>query len=114
VRAQPAHEVEDVGIPPHPGREAFEASKRLFGVRVAGLAADVPIDAVGVGPVGLDGDGPESLFDDQALRQDRPFPVELVSAVGGLPDQDERAVSDAFEDGIVIVEGSCERFYRST
>ncbi len=61
------------------------------------------VDAIGVGPVGLDGDGVESLLTDQALGDLRPFPIELVRAVRGLADQNETGVTDQFQQGIVIV-----------
>ena len=63
VRAQPADEVEHVGVAPHPGREALEAAQRLARPSSSSpRAADVAVDPVGVGPVGLDGDGGEALL----------------------------------------------------
>ena len=72
---------------------------------VVAQAADVAVYAIGIGPVGLDGNGIEPL-----LRIDR-----LVicarsrrtrGAVRGLTDQDETGVADEFEQGIVIITAS--------
>ncbi len=58
----------DVTVPPHPRREPLEVGQRSRSVRVRRLAHDVSVDAVGVGPVGLHGDGGEALLLDQPLR----------------------------------------------
>src|SRR6185503_6314342 len=66
--AHPAHEVEDVGVAPHPRGEAAEVAERTDGVKIAPLAADVAVDAQAVRPVALDGDGGEALLLDEPPR----------------------------------------------
>ena len=100
--AQPADEVEDVGVPPHPGRETLEAGKRVRGLGVLAGAAHEAVDPERVGPVGLDGDGVESLLANEAFRQDGALPVELVRAVRGLADQDEARAADPVEERVVV------------
>ena len=89
--AQPADEIEHLGVAPHPGREAAEVAQRLLGVGVLGRPVHVAVDAVGVGPVGLDGDRAEAVLVDQPPGDPGPLAVELVRPVRGLADQDERA-----------------------
>ena len=101
--AEPADEVEDVGVAPHPGRESLESRQRVDGLGVVAATADVAVDAIGVGPVGLDGHGVEALLADQPLGDLRPLPIELVRAVRGLADQHEAGVADQLEQGIVVV-----------
>ena len=103
VVAKPADEVEDVGVAPHPGRESLESRQRVDGLGIVAAAADVAVDAIGVGPVGLDGHGVEPLLADQPLGDLRPLPIKLVRAVRGLADQDETGVADQFQEGIVVV-----------
>ena len=103
VVAEPADEVEHVGVAPHPGRESSEARQRLDGLGVVAAAADVAVDAIGVGPVGLDGHGVEALLADQPLGDLGTLPVELVRAVRGLADQHEAGVADQLQEGIVVV-----------
>ena len=57
----------DVGVAPHPGREARKPRSACVAPRVVAGAADVAVDAVGIRPVGLDGDGGEALLLDQPL-----------------------------------------------
>ena len=56
-------------------------------VDVVAYAANVAVDAIGVGPIGLDRHRREVLLLDQAFRYLRPFAVEVVRAVGRLAEQ---------------------------
>ena len=116
VRAQPADEVEHLGVAPHPGREALKAAQRLLGVRVLAGPADVAVDAVGVGPVGLDGDAGETLLLDQPAGDQGALAVELVGAVRGLAEQDEAGVADLLQQRVVVVRRAAEGMHlpRST
>ncbi len=62
VVAEPADEVEDVGIAPHPGGESLESRQRVNGLGVVAATADIAVNAIGVGPIGLDGHRVETPF----------------------------------------------------
>ncbi len=49
--AQPPDELDDLGVAPHPRREAPEVAQRLLGAAVVAEAPHVAVHAVGVGPV---------------------------------------------------------------
>ena len=100
--AQPGHELDDVGVPPHPGREPAEVRERLFREFVVVLAPHESVDAVGVGPVALDGDRGEPLLGDQPLRDLGARTVELVGSVGRLADQDEARLRRPLEQRVVV------------
>ena len=72
-------------------------------------AADVVIDSIGVGPIGLDGDSGKSFLADQPLGDLRPFPVKLVRAVRRLADQHEASVTDKLEERVVVVGRAAQR-----
>jgi len=59
--------------------------------------ADEPVDAVGVRPVGLDGDGVEAVLD-EPLRDLPTELVELVRAVRSLAEEDEPLAARASGD----------------
>ena len=90
VSAQPPHEVEHIGVAPHPGREAPEPRKSFGGVGVVRLAAHIAIDPIGVGPVRFHRDGGEALLPDQPLGDLGALPVELVRPVRRLSEQRPR------------------------
>ena len=100
--AQPADEVQDIGVAPHPGRKAAEAAQRLLGVGVRPGAPDVPVDPVGVGPVPLDRHGGESELVDQPLRDAGTLTIELVRPVAGLAEQHDPRVTDELQQGVVV------------
>src|SRR5438046_3362410 len=79
--AQPADEIEHVGIAPHPRRKANEIGERIDRLLVVADAANVAIHAIRIGPVGFDGDDVESALGDQSLRDLRAIAIELVRAV---------------------------------
>ena len=92
--AQPAYEVEHVGVAPHPLREPLEARERLAAAPVFAPPAHVAVDAVGVRPVGLDRHGRKAFLFDEPLRDLRALAVELVRAVRRLAEQHEPRVAD--------------------
>jgi hypothetical protein len=78
VRAQLADEVEHLGVTPHPGGEALEAAEGLLRVGVLARPAHVAIDAICIGPIGLDRDAGKALLLDQPAGDQGPLPIELV------------------------------------
>jgi hypothetical protein len=81
VREQPFHEFDDVSVTPHPGRKAPEVGERRHRVGVGAHAAHVAVDAVGIGPIGLDRDGGEAPLRDEPPRDQGALAIELVRAV---------------------------------
>ena len=109
VGAEPADEVEHVGVAPHPGGEPPEARQRIDGLGVVAAAADVAVDAIGVRPVGLDGDGGEPLLADQPLGDLGALAVELVRPVRRLAEQHEARVADQIQQRVVVIGRADER-----
>ena len=107
--AQPADEIEHVGVAPHPGGEALEVGQRLRGPGVAPRPSHEAVDAPGVGEVGLGGDAAEAQVDDEPLGQLGSPLVELVGAVRGLADEHDAGVARELEDGIEVVHRPCHR-----
>ena len=85
----------------HAGKRR-KSDERGVGVGVVRQAHDVAVDAVGVGPVGLDRDGGEAALVDQAPGDAGSLPVELVGAVRGLADQHEPPVAHEVEQAVVV------------
>jgi hypothetical protein len=71
VPPQPRHEVDHVGVPPDPRREAPKVGERLPSIGVVAQATHVTVDAIGVGPVTLDGHGREALVGDEPWEASR-------------------------------------------
>jgi hypothetical protein len=109
VGAQPPDEVQHVGVAPHPCGEAPEAAQRLLGAAVLATAADVAVNAGGVGPISLDGDRGEAVLRDQALRDPCSLAVELVCAVAGLAQQHDARVADPGQERVVVAVIACQR-----
>jgi hypothetical protein len=103
--AQPPDEVENVGVPPHPGREAAKAAERIDRIGVVARSRDVAVDAQGVGPIGLSGDRAEAFLFDQALRDLGALAIELVRSVRGFTDEDATRVSDLLNEGRIGIFG---------
>src|SRR5439155_19897249 len=95
---KPTHEVEHIRVPPHPGRESPEPGQGIDRLRVATGARYVPMNAIGIGPVSLDGDGVKSLLADQAPRDDRSLAIKLVRSVRRLAEEHEPPIPDALEE----------------
>ena len=94
VLAQPADEIEDIGIAPHPLREPFETAQRFHAIDVVARAANEPIDAIGVRPICFHRDGVEAALRDQPFGNLRANPVKLVRAVTRFADQNEARITD--------------------
>ena len=103
MRPKPRDEIHHIGIAPHPDREPSEIVECLDRTRITGVAADVPIDATGVGPVGLGRDRSKSMLDNEPLRDPCALAVELVCAVRGFADQHEAGVANGVDERVVIV-----------
>jgi hypothetical protein len=101
VLTLPGHEIQHVGVPPHPGREALESAQRLVGGRVGIVAPDIPIYAVRIGPVRFCRYSAESTLLDQPAGHMRPRCVELAGAVRGPADQHQVGVADEIEQNMV-------------
>jgi hypothetical protein len=102
VGAQPLDELDDDRVAPHPRREALEAAERRARFRVVRLAAHVAVDAVRVGPVGLDRDGRETPLRDEPLRDLGALAVELVRAVRSLAQQREPRLAHRLQQRVVV------------
>jgi hypothetical protein len=109
VLTLPGHEIQHVGVPPHPGREALESAQRLVGGRVGIVAPDIPVYAVRIGPVRFRRYSAESTLLDQPAGHMRPCCVELAGAVRGPADQHQVGVADEIEQNMV---GRCALFDR--
>src|SRR5438270_4927934 len=107
--AQPADEVCDDRVAPHPHREPAEAAERLLRRLVLAGAADEAVHAVGIRPVRLDRDRGAAAVGDQALRDLRAFAVELVGPVRRLAEQYVTDAICARQQGRVVVPGRGER-----
>ncbi len=94
VGAQPADEGVDVGVAPHPGREALES--RLLALALRPMP-DIAVDIGRVGPVRLDRDDVEAVPLDQPPRDRRASAVEFGRAVARLAEQDEAGVAEPVE-----------------
>jgi hypothetical protein len=95
VLAHPADKVGDVGVAPHPGREALE--RRLGAIR-PGAKPHIAVHHRGVGPVGLDGHDGEAVRSNEMTGDGGSRPVELGGAVAGLAEQHNPLVGEAVEE----------------
>src|SRR5207302_3456951 len=87
VLAQPAHKVEDIGVPPHPGRETLKLAEGAIRVRIGAARFYITIHAVCIGPIGFGSDGLEAVVANEPLGQLRATSVELVRAMGSFTQQ---------------------------
>ena len=92
--AQPACERLDIGVAPHPGREAPKGGLRVLSRR---LVADVAVDRGGVGPVRLDRDDREAMLLDQPPRNRGARAVELRRTVARFAEQDDTGTGEPIE-----------------
>src|SRR5258708_7590090 len=102
MRAQPAYQIENVGIAPHPLRKPAKVVERLDGLLILACTADVAIDSICIRPVGLGCDGSEALLEDQPLAELRADAVELVRPVGCLAEEHQASISDPIDQGIEV------------
>ncbi len=101
--AQPAHEAEHRGIAPHPGGEPPEITEGRPAAAIRADAAHVPVDAIGVGPIGFNGDRGEAMLFNQPPRDFGAIAVELVGAVRRFAEKDGLRVTHRVEQGVVAV-----------
>lgn len=109
VGPQPADEIQDVGVAPHPVWKPLEPAQGLGRIAIVPGAPDVPVYAVGGGPVGLHRHRREAALADQSLGDFGPEAVELVCAVRRLPDQREAGVPDPREQRVEVLGTPSER-----
>ena len=81
VLPQPSHEIEHVGIAPHPCRKALEIVERIDRLGIARITADKSVDAIRIRPVRFNGDSRKLPFLDQTLCDFGPLPIELMGTV---------------------------------
>lgn len=111
VRMQPADEGAHIGIAPHPRRKTLEVAEGIVKPIIA-LAADMAVEPVGIGPVGLHRDRIETMLDDQPAGDVRTHRIELVRAMAGFAQQYERTVADHLQQRIIVAVSGTE--YRRT
>ena len=96
--AQPADEIHDVGVPPHPGREPAKPAEGIGGVAILADPGRVAAHPQRIGPIGLDRDGGEPFPLDQQPGDLGAFAVELVRTVGRLADENDAGVADPVDE----------------
>ncbi len=62
--------------------------------------AHIGVDALGSGPIRLNGDELEAMVFDELAGDARPHAIELRAAMGGLNEQDDACAADALQQGI--------------
>ena len=97
VVAQPLHELVELLVAPHPGREAGE---RLPLLRRHIAVAHVVVNAGGVGPIGLDSDDVEAFALDERLGDPRAHPIELGGPVRRLSEEHDAGVADSIHQRV--------------
>ena len=111
VAGEPVDELQHRSVPPHPRREAVEVAERVEGRVIVARAAYETVDAVGIGPIGLDGHGGETLLLDQTSSDPCSLGIKLVRPVRGFPQQDEPGLADQVQQDVMVVRparhGSC-------
>jgi len=106
VFTKPLDELDHVGVAPHPGWEAPEVGEPFYGIDVVAHAAHIAVDAVSVGPIGLDRHGRKTLLLDQPPGDPGALVVEVVRAVGCLAEQHEARSADQLEQRLVVGGGA--------
>ena len=97
VLAQPADEIEDIGVAPHPLRKTLEPAQCFHAIVVIARAADKPIDAICVRPIRFHCHGIKAALRNQDLRNLSANPIELVCAVTRFADQNKTRVADQID-----------------
>ena len=90
--AQPADEIEDVGISPHPLRKPLKPAQGFHAVAVVARTADKPIHSIRIRPIRFHGHGVKAALRDQDLRNLRANPIKLVCAVTRFADQNKTRI----------------------
>jgi hypothetical protein len=107
--SQPADEIKNVGIAPHPCWKPLETAEGLDCVRIRNFSLHIAIDPVCIGPVALYRNRAKALIADETLRDSGALPVELVRSVRGLAEENKASISDQLEQGVVIGGRTCQR-----
>ena len=102
VRAQPAEPARDLGVAPHPAREALEIGERRVDRVRAAFALRPAARTQCRRPVGLDGDRVEAAPLDQPARQIGAQPVELFGAMRRLAEQHEARIADRIDQAVGV------------
>jgi 2-methylisocitrate lyase-like PEP mutase family enzyme len=105
VRAQPAHEIEDVCIPPHPRRKAAKVAQCLLGISIGPEAPHVTVHTIGVRPVCFRRHRGKTLLQDQALGDLRTPSIEFMRPMRGLSNQHVAGAARQLQHGIQIGRG---------
>ncbi len=100
--AQPVDESHHHVVAPHPAGKPDEVAKRVACRRVTARQTDPAVHAIGVGPVGLDGDEIETGALDQRARDLRARLIELVRAVRRFADQHDVGIGDEIEQRVSV------------
>lgn len=87
--AQPPNEGQHFGVAPHPRGKALEAREGRARVRIGTFAANKPVDAKCVGPVGFDDDGCQPVMFDQVLRDARAQMAKILRSARRLTEQND-------------------------
>lgn len=103
VLAEPLGQVNDLVVGPHPGRPALEVVQHIAGaVAGVGVALQVAVDPIAVGPVALHRDEGEALLLDQPLAQHGMPGVILIGAVRGLAQEDVTGARKAVQQRVEV------------
>src|SRR5579864_4502258 len=102
VIAQPAYEIENVGVPPHPCGKSLKTGKRVDRILIFTFKPYILVYAICIWPVRFDGDRVETFFRDQPLSDLRANSVKLVGSVRSLTDQNKTRIADCFKQGIKV------------
>src|SRR5260221_8691594 len=95
VAPQPADELVDLAVAPHPDREALERPHLSFAFR---SMTDIAVDRRAVGPVALDRDDIEPVAFDQLARDGRSGAIEFARPMARLAEQDDARIAKAAEE----------------
>jgi hypothetical protein len=107
--AQPAQELDDDVVPPHPARKARESVERARGPALVRLQAHPPARAVRVRPVRLDGDDVERVPLQEGGGEIGANAVELLRPMGRFADQDDARAADRLGEPRRDLRGAGER-----
>ena len=84
VIPQPADEIDDVGVAPHPGRETLKSAQRFFGIPILAVSANKAAHPQCIWPICFPRHDGEILFGHEPLGNFSARLVELMRTVTGL------------------------------
>src|SRR5437899_8004809 len=85
--AQPAHQIKNVSIAPHPLRKSFEIAERFQSSLIFAATLNVAVDAERVRPISFPGDQSKAFLEDEPFGDFGPRFVELMRPVRRLAEQ---------------------------